>query len=252
MILKKRERGPARAAAALSVALVVLLGGLLAACSAGGMAAGAAQQDAGQAPARAAAAGAQPSSAAPANEGVTGKERGAQPGESDRYFRMEERGPAASHSAVSPAGGAAGAQPGESDLFFPIGEGYTHVSCGFAPAPDGERAGHSGVDFCAPSGTTIYAAADGRVAAVGQDPAAPQGLYLWLDHPDGLQSRYEHCSALLVEEGAQVTAGQAIALSGNTGASTGPHCHFELRAEGEPVDPAEYFEQLPKGQDIPG
>ena len=67
--------------------------------------------------------------------------------------------------------------------------------------------------------------------------ASGYGLVIYLDHGGGVQTRYGHCSTLLVKSGARVQAGQLIALVGNTGRSTGPHCHFEVRINGNAVDP---------------
>ncbi|WP_406045212.1 M23 family metallopeptidase [Micromonospora sp. NBC_00898] len=98
---------------------------------------------------------------------------------------------------------------------------------------------HPGVDLAAPVGTPIVAAADGRVSRAGW--YGGYGNYTCLDHgrADGqrLSTCYGHQSRLLVSPGQRVRAGQVIGLVGSTGASTGPHLHFEVRLGGRPVDP---------------
>lgn len=94
---------------------------------------------------------------------------------------------------------------------------------------------HPGVDIAAPLGTPVRAAGGGTVAAVGTDP--DYGLFVLLRHPDGYESMYGHASRLLVSEGEVVAAGEVIALSGNSGRSTAPHLHFEIRREGKTLDP---------------
>ncbi len=94
---------------------------------------------------------------------------------------------------------------------------------------------HPGVDIAAQPGTPVRAAGGGTVAAVGTDP--DYGLFVLLRHPDGYESMYGHASRLLVSEGEVVAAGEVIALSGNSGRSTAPHLHFEIRREGKTLDP---------------
>lgn len=94
---------------------------------------------------------------------------------------------------------------------------------------------HAGIDLAAPTGTPIRAAATGTVVV-----AAPMGGYgntVDIRHADGTTTRYAHQSRLLVRSGQQVTAGQVIGLVGSTGASTGPHLHFEVRTPAGPIDP---------------
>ena len=67
------------------------------------------------------------------------------------------------------------------------------------------------------------------------------GYVIYIQHPGGRETRYGHLSKILVSAGQQVSQGQKIALSGNTGNSTGPHLHFELRINGTPVDPRNYW-----------
>jgi murein DD-endopeptidase MepM/ murein hydrolase activator NlpD len=94
---------------------------------------------------------------------------------------------------------------------------------------------HPGVDIAVPVGTAVRAAGGGTVAAAGID--VDYGLYVLLRHPEGYETMYGHASRLLVNEGELVLAGQVIALTGNSGRSTAPHLHFEIRRGGRSVDP---------------
>ncbi len=94
---------------------------------------------------------------------------------------------------------------------------------------------HAGVDLALPEGTPVHAAANGRVVLA--DWHEGYGLLVVLDHGDGYTTYYGHLARLLVQAGQYVEAGQRIALSGNTGLSTGPHLHFEVRHNDTPVDP---------------
>lgn len=94
---------------------------------------------------------------------------------------------------------------------------------------------HSGLDLAVPVGTDVRAAGGGLVRRTGTDPA--YGEYVLLAHPEGYETMYGHLSRVLVTGGEAVKAGQVIALSGNTGRSTAPHLHFEVRRYGRSVDP---------------
>ncbi|MDO5142286.1 MAG: peptidoglycan DD-metalloendopeptidase family protein [Eubacteriales bacterium] len=98
---------------------------------------------------------------------------------------------------------------------------------------------HGGVDLAVDEGTPVYAADDGRVV-VSEAQDGGYGQYLILDHQNGFKTLYGHNSALLVSVGDVVTKGERIALSGDTGNSTGPHLHFEIRVNDETVDPQRY------------
>jgi murein DD-endopeptidase MepM/ murein hydrolase activator NlpD len=124
------------------------------------------------------------------------------------------------------------------------------------------RAGHNGLDFAVPAGTPVLAAAAGCVVKIGHDPAG-YGNYVLIDH-GVFETLYAHLQTVELERGAPVQAGELLARSDNTGFSTGPHLHFELRIPdnktadypaGE-VDPTPYFVALPKIDsdtgDIPG
>ncbi len=98
---------------------------------------------------------------------------------------------------------------------------------------------HGGVDFAAPQGTAIYAADSGQVIFSGW--YGGYGQTVIVDHGGGLTTLYAHASRLLVREGQSVRQGQSIAAVGSTGLSTGPHLHFEVRRNGNPVNPMGYL-----------
>jgi murein DD-endopeptidase MepM/ murein hydrolase activator NlpD len=100
---------------------------------------------------------------------------------------------------------------------------------------------HNGIDIALPTGTPVKAADGGTVTFSGR-----QGTYGYLviiDHGEGYTSYYGHNSKNLVSKGDKVHKGQTIALSGNTGRSTGPHLHFEVRKFGVPVNPINYLKE---------
>lgn len=98
---------------------------------------------------------------------------------------------------------------------------------------------HAGVDFAASQGTPIYAADSGRVIFSGWYGGYGQAVII--DHGGGISTLYAHASRLLVSEGQAVQQGQAIGAVGSTGLSTGPHLHFEVRQNGNPVNPVAYL-----------
>lgn len=97
---------------------------------------------------------------------------------------------------------------------------------------------HSGIDIATEEGQPIYASADGIVSSSGW--ISGYGLTIVLSHGEGLETLYAHNSELLVWEGAFVKQGTIVALAGSTGNSTGPHCHFEVDLNGEPVNPWDF------------
>ncbi|SFJ83275.1 peptidoglycan DD-metalloendopeptidase family protein [Jannaschia pohangensis] len=110
---------------------------------------------------------------------------------------------------------------------------------------------HNGVDWAAPTGTPVMAAAAGKIAVRGA--GGGYGNVVYIDHPGGLQTRYAHLDRFEPgqEVGSQVAAGDRIGYVGTTGRSTGPHLHFELHVAGRPVDPLT-FASAPTGGDSGG
>lgn len=98
---------------------------------------------------------------------------------------------------------------------------------------------HSGIDFAARSGTPIYATGNGVVTKIS-NPRTGYGTHLVIDHGYGYESLYAHLKDFHVEVGDRVTKGQEIATVGNTGTSTAPHLHYEVRYRGEPVNPVHF------------
>ncbi len=107
------------------------------------------------------------------------------------------------------------------------------------PENPGSREFHPGIDFGLPSGTPVKAAADGVVVLAGE--YGGYGRAVVIKHTDGLSTVYGHLSEIKVEEGKEVKQGEVVGLSGSTGRSTGPHLHFEIRKDGQPVDPLQYL-----------
>ena len=95
---------------------------------------------------------------------------------------------------------------------------------------------HAGLDFPAPSGTRVVAAASGRVIFAGWDDGF--GRTVVLDHGNGLHTRYAHLSSIAVRPGAFVALGARVGRVGTSGFSTGPHLHFEVTVRGANADPA--------------
>ena len=106
---------------------------------------------------------------------------------------------------------------------------------------DGEEKFHNGVDLAVNMGTQVLAFAAGTVDYIGDSPD-DYGLYLQIDHGNGVKSFYAHCSQLLVRQGQTVAAGEAVALSGDSGKTTGPHLHLELKVDGVRINPIYYIE----------
>lgn len=99
---------------------------------------------------------------------------------------------------------------------------------------------HAGIDFTAPIGTPIYATGNGTVERADAESSG-YGNCVQVSHGYGYLTLYAHMSKILVTPGQKVRRGQVIGLLGNTGLSTGPHCHYEVHKNGEPVNPVAYF-----------
>lgn len=122
----------------------------------------------------------------------------------------------------------------------PISGGRISSTFGKRKAPKkGASTYHKGIDWATPVGTAVMASCYGTVSRAGW--GSGYGYVVYIDHPDGRQTRYGHLSKLLVKVGQTVNQGDKIALSGNTGRSTGPHIHFEILIGGSQVNPLNYL-----------
>ncbi|WP_337190224.1 M23 family metallopeptidase [Erythrobacter ramosus] len=103
----------------------------------------------------------------------------------------------------------------------------------------GGRRAHAGIDLAAPTGTPVYATADGVIGRA--DWYSSYGLYISINHGAAMETRYAHLSRLAVAAGDNVKKGDLIGYVGSTGRSTGPHLHYEVRVEGLAVNPIPYM-----------
>jgi len=127
-------------------------------------------------------------------------------------------------------------------IHMPIAGNFRNSS-GFGNRTDpftGGRAFHSGMDFAAPKGTTVFSAGKGVVSFVGT--RSGYGNVVEVTHANGLVTRYAHLSGFLSEEGQAVNTGTPIAKVGSTGRSTGPHLHFEVRKADSAINPKAFLE----------
>ena len=138
------------------------------------------------------------------------------------------RGPDASEAAPAPSSTGPDSVPA----------GWPLSLKGFETASFSGADGHPGVDIAVPVHTPVLATASGTVAAADSDPV--YGHYVILNHGE-LETMYGHNAVLLVEAGERVSRGQPIAYSGNSGRSTAPHLHYEIRRAGRAIDPAPYL-----------
>lgn len=122
----------------------------------------------------------------------------------------------------------------------PISGGRLSSPFGKRSAPKkGASTYHKGIDWAIPTGSAVFASCGGTVTRAGW--GSGYGYVVYIDHEGGAQTRYGHLSKVLVKVGQKVKQGERIALSGNTGISTGPHIHFEILINGSAVNPAKYF-----------
>jgi murein DD-endopeptidase MepM/ murein hydrolase activator NlpD len=125
---------------------------------------------------------------------------------------------------------------------YPVNVAYTSSSYGWRRDPIlGKRAFHEGIDFSAAHGEPIYATAAGMVSHAGKSGA--YGNLVTINHGSGLETRYAHISKILVTRGDIVKKNDLIAYVGNTGRSTGPHLHYEIRLNKKSLDPKQYLKR---------
>lgn len=123
----------------------------------------------------------------------------------------------------------------------PISGGRATSGFGYRKAPTkGATSNHKGQDWATPVGTKVVASCGGVVAKAGWGKG--YGYCIYINHEDGSQTRYAHLSKVLVKVGQTVKQGEKIALSGNTGVSTGPHIHFEILINGVQRNPLKYIQ----------
>lgn len=162
----------------------------------------------------------------PPAEGVVGP--GGAPGPLETGTTTGPRGPGSGEAAPATSSTAPDSVPG----------GWPLSLKGFETASFSGAEGHPGVDIAIPVHTPVLATASGTVTAADSDPV--YGQYVILDH-GGLETMYGHNAVLLVEVGERVSRGQPIAYSGNSGRSTAPHLHYEIRRGGRAIDPAPFL-----------
>ncbi len=123
-----------------------------------------------------------------------------------------------------------------------LNKDLTRVASGFGRRIDPvyhTRKMHEGMDFTAPTGTDVFATGNGTVTFVGWQQG--YGNIVKIDHGFGYETRYAHLNRFNVRVGKKVTRGDVIAYVGNTGKSTGPHLHYEVRYKGQPQNPQNYY-----------
>lgn len=125
--------------------------------------------------------------------------------------------------------------PRVSSYAFPL-QSYSYVSSEYGARWDTT---HTGIDFAAPAGTHIYSWRSGTVTFAGW--SGGYGNFIIVDHGDGFVTRYAHCSKIAVTKGQTVSQGQVIGYVGTTGNSTGNHLHFEVKVNGNFVNPRNYL-----------
>lgn len=160
--------------------------------------------------------------------------------EAERRPAGPAQGPARGPAGPLATPGPAPARPAPGRLTHPLPGAVLTSPFGPRTHPVyGDTRVHTGLDLAKPAGTPILAAGDGVVISSGNQGA--YGIATLIDHGGGMVTLYAHQSATVVSAGQRVTAGQVIGRVGSTGASTGPHLHFEVRINGDPVNPARYL-----------
>jgi len=160
-----------------------------------------------------------------------------------RVARASARRPA--HRAAAKTAIAAGSASGESSssagrASLPISSGY-RIAARFGDTGVWSRY-HTGLDFAAPTGTTIHAVASGVVTHAGSGSAGWAGHYVTIRHADGKTTLYAHMSSVSVHQGEHVTGGERIGAVGMTGRTFGPHVHVELYPSG--VRPGDVYHAI--------
>jgi len=147
---------------------------------------------------------------------------------------LDQTGPSTVSSPIAPTMGVSIPSRG------PLAAASTTSSYGMRTHPvlGGMRA-HRGIDLAAPTGTPVYATADGVVGKA--EWFSSYGLFVQIAHGSELETRYAHMSRLAVGPGERVRKGDVIGYVGSTGRSTGPHLHYEVRVSGEAVNPIPYM-----------
>lgn len=173
-----------------------------------------------------------------ANQSISG-------GEDDQFRKLfsswqnfEETGLAVAKAKPSVSGGIASVSIPSRN---PLDKDVMTSSFGMREHPLlGGRRAHKGVDLAAPVGTPVYAPADGTVGRASW--FSSYGLFIALEHGAEVETRYGHLSRLNVAEGQVVHKGDIIGYVGTTGRSTGPHLHYEVRVDGQAVNPVPYMQ----------
>ncbi|NYI04556.1 M23 family metallopeptidase [Allostreptomyces psammosilenae] len=148
---------------------------------------------------------------------------------------------AATHATAVPVATVAEAKAATSGFALPIEGSYT-LSASFAQAGSNWASTHSGQDFAVPTGTGVDTVSDGVVYSASYDSS--YGNNVIVQNADGKYVLYGHLSEMTVTAGQKVSAGDRVGLSGNTGNSTGPHLHFEVRTTpvyGSAINPVDYL-----------
>ena len=128
---------------------------------------------------------------------------------------------------------------------WPISDSSAYISSYYGPRTNPYTGFHGGIDFtCSGAmGKSLHAAGSGTVIYVNSTNTwgSGWGYHIIIDHGDGLTTLYAHMGTVAVSEGETVTQGQYIGTIGMTGNTTGPHCHLEVRINGDRTNPAPYF-----------
>lgn len=145
----------------------------------------------------------------------------------------------------SPAFAAESVVENESTFGLPLKKGTVTAKFGNIKHPyTGKIYFHTGIDIAAPLGAKVLAPTEGTVVEIMNEFKEDEGpgKFIIIQHAKGYKTRYTHLQDIFVEQGQQISADQAIASVGNTGLSKGPHLHFEVLLNDEPMDPIDYIE----------